>query len=84
MSALKMEGIVKWRGLKSQGPLYSYCAIYTALYKFSWLATMAKRFLLAANNFVSHEICLSKTLTIFNWDKKTLNKMHFSICLICC
>ncbi len=22
MAGLKMEGIVKWRGLKSQGPLY--------------------------------------------------------------
>ncbi len=26
IAGLKMQGIVKWRGLKSQGPLYKQCA----------------------------------------------------------
>ena len=30
-AGLKIEGIVKWRGLKSQGPLYMYLALSQCL-----------------------------------------------------
>ncbi len=35
IAGLKLEGIVKWRGLKSQGPLYVQTVMHVKQYKFN-------------------------------------------------